>query len=1089
MRKTTLFLFIIATYVLCNRAFSQSIGDTLQATEYTLFVADTLINAEKYDDALKVLSTIPEGDTLYALKNQKIAYTWFLKKEYRKMLEVSKKGIEAGSSWTLDFYAKTILAYKELKLYDSAIYISRIAEKRFPYTPLFPARRAAAYIAEKKWAAAQQDLNRALRINPLDNDAHFTVGELAAKAGHPALALMAVQMYMLLGTTQAERESGLAICDAIADDKSEWTKEAEVSVFQSQPAFDELNELVKAKVALSPKYKYKMPFDVTFGRQMQLIMERLETIEVPETDTLTKFYTDFYKKVWRDEHLKAFILATLDGLNNDAVSKQLKKNRTEVNEFVTSAGKSLGDMRKKKNLVLGDAAEDVVYYYNGGTYPSSFGKEDEEGTEQGFWKIYYNNGVLSGEGLMQDGKKTGIWHFYYPNERLKETTEFSSTGKVTTRFYPNESPELLLTVENDKVSGPYKKFNATGAPSVEAMLEDSKLVGELKEFDDRGNLAQTKQISNAMLDGPNISYFPGGKIKSEGSYSKDKRNGPFKQYFLNGKISYDYTLETGEAQGEFISNFSNGQTEEKGLYKKGKREGLWTRYFENGTVRDERNYSNGKATGAFKWFDDDGKLWATFIYKNDNIKYYEFFDKDGKSIVKTEEKGGKLVYTEYSPVGIKTEEAEYIDEKLEGNYMYYFPDGSSKEEVAYKGGILEGKRTKYHPNGKKRFEFVNSNGEAHGFYRSYFVNGQVEQEGYYKNGKKEGEWKDFYKNGVISTKIHYINGDQHGPEYSYLPDGTIDNVDYYENGALMKVILHSQLGVPYDTIDFRYGNGKYAFKYLNGKIRQSGEYKYGVREGNVQFIYGNGKVHTSSTYKNGYRQGISEEYFDSGKLYRNGNMVNGEKDSVWVEYSEDGKKFEEQTFSNGQLKGKEITYFPDGKIMHESEVSGSDYHGIMRSYAPDGSLAIQRRYKNGTLVSYTYEKDGALLPEVTVNGNATVVAYFPNGKKSIEYTLVNDTENGPYAMWYPDGNPKSEFTYQFGYTEGISKQYHSNGKLRWETSYKNLSRDGLQKEYDMNGKLKREIPWVNGVKHGKATWYDETGKVVRTANYIYGVEN
>ncbi|NVO18574.1 MAG: toxin-antitoxin system YwqK family antitoxin [Bacteroidetes bacterium] len=201
---------------------------------------------------------------------------------------------------------------------------------------------------------------------------------------------------------------------------------------------------------------------------------------------------------------------------------------------------------------------------------------DEEGTKDGPWKEYYEDGSVRSVGTYDKGNRVGEWKFYYPNGKLEEQGKYNKKGKTdgTWDWYYEDG---TLQREQSFING----------------LED----GEYLENDEAGKLIVKGQYADGLEEGEWTYDF--GQYKETGNYHGGLRNGKWKSYFADG---------TPRFEGEFIDDNMNGKV---------------TWYWPNGKIRETGSYLNGSREGDWSSFEEDGSPTIIISYKGDVEKRYD----------------------------------------------------------------------------------------------------------------------------------------------------------------------------------------------------------------------------------------------------------------------------------------------------------------------------------------------------------------------------------------------------------------------------------------------------------------------------------
>lgn len=111
------------------------------------------------------------------------------------------------------------------------------------------------------------------------------------------------------------------------------------------------------------------------------------------------------------------------------------------------------------------------------------------------------------------------------------------------------------------------------------------------------------------------------------------------------------------------------------------------------------------------------------------------------------------------------------DYAKQGLYVKSYTNGKAYEEAQYKDDKLDGQRKIYYENGGLELIENYKNGVFDGPYQEFYEEGKLQLEGLYVANVATGDWKKFYKNGQVMEVVRMENNLENGPF-----------VEYYENG-------------------------------------------------------------------------------------------------------------------------------------------------------------------------------------------------------------------------------------------------------------------------------------------------------------------
>jgi uncharacterized protein len=205
-----------------------------------------------------------------------------------------------------------------------------------------------------------------------------------------------------------------------------------------------------------------------------------------------------------------------------------------------------------------------------------------KGFDNKFYKDYY---------------KDGVWEFFYPNGNVRLRTTFKTGMEDGVRETYDAQGNLL-----DKS---YHKVGVFTKDGLEQNYGEQGLEYEV-QLDSEGN-----------RNGLYKSFFPNGKIQMQGNYKKGEHFGKWIEFNEEGKTvaiseylnnsDYEITIfyETGEVKikakqrnfendGPVIGYYKSGGIEFKGTWLEGKQDGEWVYYNLEGKVIQTKIYKSGK---------------------------------------------------------------------------------------------------------------------------------------------------------------------------------------------------------------------------------------------------------------------------------------------------------------------------------------------------------------------------------------------------------------------------------------------------------------------------------------------------------------
>lgn len=456
-------------------------------------------------------------------------------------------------------------------------------------------------------------------------------------------------------------------------------------------------------------------------------------------------------------------------------------------------------------------------------YPS--GKKSSEGflkdgKPEGYWKTYNENGTLIMEGNRQNFLLDSLWKFYNQEGILTLEVHYKKGKKdgIRKTYFDNEYQ--IDNFKQDTQINVSLRYLDNGYLISETPYESGLAHGIAKEYDTTGRIISiTTYIKgvvikrmpinrfdkNGLRQGLWMAFNPNGSLSWEGSYRNHQKNGFFKYYDKNGNF---LRVEKYE-HDQLMQNAAETRTIERQF-----------EYYPNGITKTIAGFYNGVLEGVKMEYDSTGKIQNAYIFRNGILVNEGIIDESGL-------KQGK--WKEFYETGELRWIGNYLNSKMQGDWIYYFPDGKIEMKGSYsKTGNRRGEWLWFYPSGDTLLFENYVKGKREGDCIEYDINGICLRKGEYIENLEEGPWY-YYDNAVI-TQGNYINGKR---------DGLWTITD--AKGNLLSEEIYK-----YDLLD-----GKFTHYYPNGKIKLTGNHILGIRTGFWYQYNENGELMLTTEYKRG----------------------------------------------------------------------------------------------------------------------------------------------------------------------------------------------------------------------------------------------
>lgn len=394
-----------------------------------------------------------------------------------------------------------------------------------------------------------------------------------------------------------------------------------------------------------------------------------------------------------------------------------------------------------------------------------------------------------------------------------------------------------------------------------------------------------------------------------------------------------------------------------------------------------------------------------------------------------------------------------------------------------------------YPNNIVSSEGTMKNGKPDGYWKSYFPTGTIKSEGNRINYKLDSTWNFYDMFGRLSEKIEYKNGQKNGYHTKYFyPENFLD-----DSGIVISKELYLN--------DKK--QGKSYFYHKNGKLKETVEYKNGLKDGK-QIIYDEKEMiieinefikatNTDREIINRYgdgrkKEGIWREYYENGNIKKEEEYKDGELNGRFWEYDENGnailrmryesgKIVSEDDIDTGRIKIREENYL-DGSIRYQGSFIEKDSVGIHRWFDSLGNVKTAKIF-NETGILYAegiIEKDGEMKGEWK---------YFDSkGNVISKGGYVDNKKYGEWNFFYPSGNLQQAGSYNGGKKTGKWIWYYENGKTWREEQYILDLPEGRFVEYDIEGRPLLDGQYFEGEREGE--WYYYVGDYIEKGKYVEG---
>ncbi len=381
----------------------------------------------------------------------------------------------------------------------------------------------------------------------------------------------------------------------------------------------------------------------------------------------------------------------------------------------------------------------------------------------GHWVSYYNDGKVKEDGHYAQGHKVRVWKSYFPSGVIEEEIPYDQQGTMNgdyTSYFENGMIGTKGTYVDNTRNGKWRYYFQNGQVGIEADMTYGMRNGVWNEW----NWTASPKVIGIYEGNRSIGkweYFhKNGKMKERGNFDEDgNKHGIWQIYWASGTLWQEVEYQNGrridtddtlaekicgdDFDGDWKMDLENRQVgcfvcrlQEDG----GKIEvkiGQWIWYYPNGKIEKKGNFVNQEMQGEWFFYDQQGRLKTQGHYLNgkEHGSWISFFEN------------GQLNY-----------EGQYDNGSESGLWQVFHPNGKLASKVNFVAGKREGLAQWYYPNGKIAQKGQYEHGERKGVFVSFYENGEISEVGQYENGEKVGDWRWWKENGDGWKLVQYEGG-------------------------------------------------------------------------------------------------------------------------------------------------------------------------------------------------------------------------------------------------------------------------------------------------------------------------------------------
>ncbi|MDA1266115.1 MAG: hypothetical protein O2816_13625 [Planctomycetota bacterium] len=279
--------------------------------------------------------------------------------------------------------------------------------------------------------------------------------------------------------------------------------------------------------------------------------------------------------------------------------------------------------------------------------------------------------------------------------------------------------------------------------------------------------------------------FPDGELRRIATHhvgralDPDGRHGPEWTYFKNDIVKERLIFVDGVPQGPFVRAWPNGQLRFQGTYKDGQRHAAFQQWFQTGDLQMAFEYDCGNPVNTWREFyvaghpKSEEQYLAGKLHGARTTWSKPMTDEEGNHIadgvvtMREHYQDGLRhgPWQDFDPAeGTQRTTGHYDRGSRTGHWTVHWKGEVLIEEADYVDNLLEGLKYEYTSTGQVILQETWEAGVKTGPSKAFYHDGTPQSEGNYQDGLRQGQWKYYTQTGELNGWSGvYENDEKVGP--------------------------------------------------------------------------------------------------------------------------------------------------------------------------------------------------------------------------------------------------------------------------------------------------------------------------------------
>ena len=240
-----------------------------------------LYDSGKYKESIDQYLSIPKRDTAYVYMLSELALSYIANEEFDKALKSCEEGLKKPSPYRAHFLRSQAIATDRSGDYDKAVTLFTKAIDDYPADFVLVYNLGITHYNHKAYGKAVDCFFKVLGMNPFHPGSHLNLGRMSAGQGKKTHAMLSFGMYLGLSNEDNDR---LVFLEKFLS--NQFTEEGSLTATHPN-AFEKLDQIIRAKIAMDKNYKSKIDIDAAIVKQYQIFFDQLVTASNTTDDSHT----------------------------------------------------------------------------------------------------------------------------------------------------------------------------------------------------------------------------------------------------------------------------------------------------------------------------------------------------------------------------------------------------------------------------------------------------------------------------------------------------------------------------------------------------------------------------------------------------------------------------------------------------------------------------------------------------------------------------------------------------------------------------------------------------------------------------------